>query len=77
MVNYSSLSYIVLALSSAVTYLSNTTSIFHDFPGPTVKFHDFLGLENEMLKVTRPSFFLGGGTILLGSSLVSPPLLLS
>ena len=76
MVNYSSLSYIVLALSSAVTYLSNTTSIFHDFPGPTVKFHDFLGLENEMLKVTRPSFF-GGGTILLGSSLVSPPLLLS
>ena len=48
-VNYSSLSYIVLALSSA-TYLSNTTSIFHDFPGPTIEFHDFPGLENEMLK---------------------------
>ena len=29
--NYSSLSYIVLALSSAVTKLPNKTLIFHDF----------------------------------------------
>ena len=53
--DYSSLSYNVLALSSiCLTYLSNKTSIFHDFPGPTwnliLKFHDFLDLENTMLK---------------------------
>ena len=41
--NYSSLSYIVLAFSSAVTYLSNKTFIFHDFPAPTIKLHDFPG----------------------------------
>ena len=41
--DYSSLSYIVLAFSSAVTYLSNKTLIFHDFPGPTIKLHDFPG----------------------------------
>ena len=39
--NYSSLSYIVLALSSAVTNLLNKTLIFHDFQGPTIKFLDF------------------------------------
>ena len=48
--NYSSLSYIVLFLSSAVTKLPNKTLIFHDFQGPTIKFHDFPGLENEILK---------------------------
>ena len=48
--NYSSLSYIVLALSSAVTKLPNKTLIFHDFHGPTIQFHDFRGLENEILK---------------------------
>ena len=48
--NYSSLSYIVLVLSSAVTKRSNKTLIFHDFQGPTIKFHDFPGLENEILK---------------------------
>ena len=48
--NYSSLSYIVLALSSAVTNLTNKTLIFHDFHGPTIKFLDFPGLENEILK---------------------------
>ena len=42
--------YIVLALSSAVTNLSNKTLIFHDSQGPTIKFHAFPGLENEMLK---------------------------
>ena len=31
--------YIVLALSSAVTNLSHKTFIFHDFQGPTIKFH--------------------------------------
>ena len=45
-----SISYIVLALPSTVTKLSNKTSIFHDLQGPTIKFHDFPGLENEMLK---------------------------
>ena len=50
--NYSSLSYIVLALPSAVTTgkLLNKTLIFHDFQGPTIKFHDFPGPENEILK---------------------------
>ena len=48
--NYSSLSYITLALSSAVTNLPNKTLIFHDFQGPKMKFHDFPGLENEILK---------------------------
>ena len=43
-------SYIVFALSSAVTNLSNKTLICHDFQGPTIKFHDFPGLENEILK---------------------------
>ena len=33
-----------------LTYLSNKTLIFHDFQGPPIKFHDFPGLENEMLK---------------------------
>ena len=49
-VNYFSLSYIVLALSSAVTNLSNKTFIFHDFPWPTIEFREFPGLENETLK---------------------------
>ena len=44
--NNSSLSYIVPALSSAVTNLSHKPLIFHDFQGPTIKFHDFPGLEN-------------------------------
>ena len=39
-----------LALSSAATYLLYKSLIFHDFPGPTIKFHDFQGLENEILK---------------------------
>ena len=33
--NYLSLSYFVIVLTSAVTNLTNTTSIFHDFPWPT------------------------------------------
>ena len=45
------LSYIVLALSPAVTNLSDKTLIFLDFQGPTIKFHDFPDqLENEILK---------------------------
>jgi len=48
--NYSSLSHFVLALSSVVTKPPNKTLIFHDFQGPTIKFHDFPGLENEILK---------------------------
>ena len=50
MFNYSSWSYIALALSSAVTNLSNKTLIFHDFQGLTIKFHDFPGLENLIPK---------------------------
>ena len=49
LLNYSSLFYIVLALSSAVTYLSNKTLILHDIQGRTIKFHDFPGLENKIL----------------------------
>ena len=41
---------VILVLSSAVTHLPNKTLIFHDFEGPTIKFHDFPGLENEILK---------------------------
>ena len=57
--NYSYLSYISHASPSAVSKLPNKTSTFYDFQGPTIKSHDFPGLENEMLKVTRPSFFGG------------------
>ena len=48
--NYSSLSYIVLALSPVVTNLPNKTLIFHDLQEPKIKFHDFPDLENEILK---------------------------
>ena len=51
--SFFSLSYIILALSSAVTKLSNKTLIFQDFQGPAIKFHDFPqfpDLESEMLK---------------------------
>ena len=55
--NFSSLSYLTLALSSAVTNLPNKTIIFHDFQRPTIKFHDFPGLENEILQFHDfPSF---------------------
>ena len=47
--NYSSLSCIVLAMSLAVTKLKKKPLIFHDFQGPTITFHDFAGLENEIL----------------------------
>ena len=26
------------------------TTVFHKFVSPTIKFHDFLGLENEILE---------------------------
>ena len=48
--NYCYLSYFILALSSAVTNLPNKTLVFHDFQGPKIKFHDFPGLENKILK---------------------------
>ena len=48
--NYSSLSYFILALSSELTNLPAKTLIFHDFQGLKIKFHDFPGLENEILK---------------------------
>ena len=47
---YITVSYIVLALSSAVTDVLNKTLICHDFRWPKTKFHDFSGLENEILK---------------------------
>ena len=56
--NYPSLSYFVLVLTSPVTNLTNTTSIFHDFPWPTIiNFHDFQGQENEILKFHDSSSF--------------------
>ena len=39
----------VLILECARTSLANITSIFRDFQWPTIKFHDFQGLENEFL----------------------------
>ena len=41
--------YIVFALRPAVTNLSLKTLIFHNFQGQKIKFHDFPGLENEIL----------------------------
>ena len=55
--NYSSLSYIILALSSAVTNLPNKTLIIHDFQGPKSKFHEFPGLANEILKFHNSTGF--------------------
>ena len=55
--NFSSLSYVTLALSSAVTNLPNKTIIFHDFQRLTIKFHDFPNLENEIHKIPRLSRF--------------------
>ena len=48
--NHSSLFYIVLALSSAVTNLSNKILIFHDSQGATIKCHAFPGLVSEIPK---------------------------
>ena len=31
-------------------YITNVTSISHDFPWPTIKIHDFQGLEYEIIK---------------------------
>ena len=42
--------YALHALLSSVTNLTNKTLIFHDFQGLTIKFRDFPGLENEILK---------------------------
>ena len=41
--DYFCLSYIVLALSSAVSKPQTKTLIFHDFQGPIIKFNDFPG----------------------------------
>ena len=35
---------------SMTFHLPNKTLIFHDFQGPTMKFHEFPGFENEILK---------------------------
>ena len=56
--NCSHLSYIVVALSSSVTDLSNKALILYDFQEPTIQFHDFPGLENEMLKFHDFPFFM-------------------
>ena len=47
--NYSSLSYIFLALSSAVTKLLNKTLIFHDFQGPTIISVTFQGWKMKLI----------------------------
>ena len=47
--NYSTLSYIVLALSFALSNVANKKLNFHDFQWLKIKFHDFPGLENEIL----------------------------
>ena len=58
--NYYSLSYIILALSSAVTNLPNKTLIFHDFQGQKMKFHDFPALKTKFLNsmTFQPLFFM-------------------
>ena len=58
LLNYLSLSYFVLVLTSPVTNLTNTTLIFHDFLWPTIiNFHDFQDHENEILKFQDSSSF--------------------
>ena len=47
--NYSSLTYIFLALSSAVTYLPAKTLIFHDFQGPKLNSVTFQALKMKFL----------------------------
>ena len=49
LLNYSPLSYNVLALSTIVNNLSNKTLIFNDFQGLTIKFHDFPGQEMKFI----------------------------
>ena len=50
LLKYSSPSYIVLAFqSSAVNNLSNRTLIFRDFQGPTIKYHNYPGLDMKFL----------------------------
>ena len=46
--NYVFLS-LFFVLECAGTNLTNITSIFLDFPWPTIKFHGFQGLENEII----------------------------
>ena len=59
-VNYSSLSYIIPALSSAATYLPNETLIFHDFPAlenEILTFHDFPGFPWPVRTLYYLTFF--------------------
>ena len=56
MFNHSSLSYIFLALVSAVTSLPNIALCFHDFPG----------LENEILKFYEFPEKTGAESVLVG-----------
>ena len=58
--NYSSLSYVILALSSAATYLPNKTYIFHDFPrleNEILTFHDFPGFPWPVRTLYYLTFF--------------------
>ena len=59
LLNYSSLSYTVLVLSSAVNNLSKRILIFHDFQRPTIKFHDSPGLEMKFLNSIASCGFPG------------------
>ena len=49
--NFLSLFYIEIVLLhiSTASNLPDITFIFHDFPRPTIKFHDYPGLENVIL----------------------------
>ena len=47
--NYSSLSYLVLGLSSAVTKLPNKALIFHDFQGPIINSMTFQAWKMKFL----------------------------
>ena len=40
-----------LRYSCFVVLRKSFSVIFHDFPWPTIKFHDFPGLENEIVKL--------------------------
>ena len=53
--DYPSLSYMVLALTSAVTTLPNIALIFHDFPGPNVFLNIFKTLTNNK-DATKPAY---------------------
>ena len=69
--DYTSLSYMVFALTSAVTTLPNIALIFHDFPGPNVFLNIFETLTNNK-DATKPAYPITVGYIISTAQLHLP-----